>query len=99
MDMENFLIDNLKRTVNDSTLENSVEFKDKLIKALINKGLSRPLSVELGSLIKITGINKPSDKLINELINISLSMVKKLQSRGYSDDEVIIILKNSFICQ
>lgn len=99
MDMENILIDNLKRNVDDSILENSIEFKDKLIKSFIDRGLTRNLAVELGSLIKITGINNPSDKLINELINISLSMVKKLELRGYSENEIIIIFKNSFICQ
>lgn len=99
MDMENVLIENLKRNSDDSILENNIDIKDKLIKSFINKGLTRSLSIELGSLINIKGIYNPSDRLINELANISLSMVKKLEARGYLENEIIIIFKNSFISQ
>lgn len=97
MGIEERLIDNLKNTASESIIENKIILKDRLINIFIDNGLSRRLAIEIGSLIKINNIPNPSSKLINELSRVGVSMITKLQDRGYNEDEILIILKNSYL--
>lgn len=97
MDTEMILMERLKEQASELILEKKIRLKDKLIRLLIDRGISRRLSVEIGSLINITGVAEPTNKLLNEVVDISYSIILDLANKGYSEREIIIILKNSFL--